>query len=51
MALENVRATTSEASTQAIGRGGRGGGSGGHGCARGRGGGREDEDESGNFQL
>ena len=51
VALENACATASEESTQATGHGRQGGGFGGRGRAGGRGGGREDEDESGNFQL
>ena len=56
-ALENVRATATEASTQAIGRGGGGHGFRGRGCSGGcaysggRGGGHEDDDVLGNFQL
>ena len=56
-ALENVRATATEASTQATGCGGGGHGSGGDGCSGGRGysggreGGHEDDDDLGNFQL
>ena len=51
VALENTHATATEASTQAIGRGGQGRGSTRRGHGRGRGGGNEDEDDSGNFQL
>ena len=56
-ALENARATTTKASTQATGRGGGGRGSGGHGRSGGHGysgghvGGHEDDDDLGNFQL
>ena len=53
-ALENTRAMVTEASTQAIGRGGGGRGSGGCGRSGGRGhsgGGHEDDDDLGNFQL
>ena len=56
-ALENARATVTEASTQATGRGGGGRGSRGSGCSGGRaysggcGGGHEDDDVLGNFQL
>ena len=57
VALENVHATVTKASTQATGRGG--GGHGSRGCGRsggrpysgGRGGGHEDDDVLGNFQL
>ena len=55
--LENARATATEVSTQAIGHGGGGRGSGGRGCSGGRGyngghgGGHEDDDDLGNFQL
>uniref|UniRef100_A0A7N2MTJ5 Uncharacterized protein n=1 Tax=Quercus lobata TaxID=97700 RepID=A0A7N2MTJ5_QUELO len=56
-ALENARATVTKASTQATGRGG--GGRGSRGCGRiggraysgGHGGGHEDDDVLGNFQL
>ena len=51
VALENAHATAVEASTQATGYGGGGHGSGRRGRNGGRGGGREDEDDSGNFQL
>ena len=57
VALENVRATATEASTQVTGRGGGGRESkgrvcsGGHGHSGGRGGGHEDDDDLGNFQL
>ena len=56
-ALENARATVTEVSTQATGRAGGGHGSRGHGrnggCAYsgGCGGGHEDDDVLGNFQL
>ena len=56
-ALENARATVTEASTQATGHGGGGRGSrgrgrsGGHAYSGGRGGGHEDDDVLGNFQL
>ena len=56
-ALENARATTTEASTQATGCGGGGRGSGGRGRSGGRGysggraGGHEDDNDLGNFQL
>ena len=56
-ALENARATATEASTQATGRGGGSHGFRGHGhsggCAYsgGRGGGHENDDVLGNFQL
>ena len=49
VALENARAMTTEASTQATSRGGRGRGSGGRGRSGGPGGGHEDEDDLGNF--
>ena len=55
--LENARATATEASTQAIGRGGGSHGSGGYGRSGGRGysggraGGHEDDNDLGNFQL
>ena len=57
MALENMRAIATEASTQATSRGGEGHGSGGHGRNGGRGhsggcgGGHEDDDDLGNFQI
>ena len=57
MALENTRAIATEASTQATSRGGEGHGSGGRGRSGGRGhsggrgGGHEDDDDLGNFQL
>ena len=51
VAMENVRATVIEASTQATGRGGGGRGSRGRGCSGGCRGGHEDEDDLGNFQL
>nr|POE83237.1 hypothetical protein CFP56_64971 [Quercus suber] len=51
VALENVRATTTEVSTQATGHGRGGRGSGGHGRSGGPGGGHEDKDDLGNFQL
>ena len=56
-ALENARAMATEASTQAIGRGGGGRGfrgrgrSGGCAYSGGCGGGHEDDDVLGNFQL
>ena len=50
-ALENVRATATEASTQATGRGGGGRGFRGRGRSGGCGGGHEDDDVLGNFQL
>ena len=56
-ALENAHATVTEASTQATGRGGGGHGSKGCGRSGGRaysggcGGGHEDDDVLGNFQL
>ena len=57
VALENAHATATEVSTQAIGHGGGGRGSGGrvcsggHGHNGGRGGGHEDDNDLGNFQL
>ena len=51
VALENARASVTESSTQATGRGGGGRGSGRRGRSRGPGGGHEDKDDFGNFQL
>jgi len=56
-ALENAHATASETTIQVTGRGELGGGSGRRGCSEGRGGPRghgggfDDEDDLGNFQL